>query len=469
MEDTERLKFIPRPIQLPMLQHLWSAPRVGLWASMGSGKTSAALDFICKHKLINDVDPAWIVGPINVIRDTWPKEIDRFSDFADLTYSVVSGTAKERLAALAAKADVYLVNYDVIQWLWDVYFAKNPSARISILIGDEATRLRGFRLRQCRVQAKYFYYMSRIAGRVIELTGTPAPKGLRDLWGQLFILDAGVRLGKTMDAYTSRWFKVIERYGYRAVEPLPNACDEITARVKDICRTIRTEDYYDLDAVVSEDIRVDLPSHLTDMYREAERDMLIKLNDKNVKITNSADLTNKCLQIANGALYYNKDAHTTDNKYEELHTRKIEALNSILEDSNGENILVVYHYTFERKRLLDAFGKNVTVYDSHDAAGKIATWNAGKIRMFAVNAASVGHGLNLQWGGRIIVFFNNWWNMEQREQVIQRIGPLRQKQAGFNRSVLQYNIITRNTVDERVLLLHKLKCSVNDAILEGAL
>lgn len=466
-----KLRFEYRPIQLPMRDFLWSVKRGALWAAMGSGKTSALLDFIIRYQAINP-DPVWVVGPPNVVRDTWPKEVERFSNFNGLVYSVVSGDRRTRERAMSVNADIYIVNYDVLKWLWNEYFLTDHSRKISILIGDEATRLRGFRLRKCKEHAKHFYLLSRRADRLVELTGTPAPNGLMDLWGQVFILDKGERLGTTIDAYRQRWFTCKANMNYMRYEPQPYALDQITEKVKGICKTVRVEDYYELEKIVEQNVYVDLPADLRQMYKEAHREMIVKLQDKKILIQNRADLTNKCLQIANGAIYTGGDKagnpteHTKE--WEQIHERKIEALASIIEECNGENILVAYHYTFEKTRLQKAFAKYITVFDSCNGPDKIAAWNAGKVRLFAVNASAVGHGLNLQWGGRIIVFFNNWWNMDQREQLIGRIGPMRQFQAGFKRSVLQFNIVTRGTVDERVLYLHEHKCDINDAILSGA-
>jgi len=452
------MEFVPQPIQIPMMDFLANVPKGALWASMGTGKTAVVLWLLSIYRFVNS-DPVLIVGPKRVVRDVWLPEIEKWSEMLQgMTASLILGSGEERCRAAGRKADIYLINYENLPWLYDTFYKKNKFFAC-IVVADEATRLKGFKLRCGGVQAKAFYLMSRKADRVIELTGTPVPNGFIDLWGQLYILDQGLRLGRTLDAYKARWFDVINCGSFNKIRPKAAAAAEIPERIKDVCLTVRSEDYYDLKEIIVRDIDVYLPDKLRSVYKKAEKEMYALLESgREIRAFNAADCTVKCLQISNGAVYTDRDRK----EFEVLHDEKLNALESIVEETNGANLLVAYHFKHDLIRLIKRFPQGVEL---EDKPGFVDRWNEGRIPLMFLHPGSAGHGLNLQYGGNIIVFFGNWWNMDQREQVIERIGPMRQLRAGFNRNVYQYNIVTKNTVDERVLFSHANKCSINEALM----
>jgi SNF2 family DNA or RNA helicase len=303
--------------------------------------------------------------------------------------------------------------------------------------------------------------------RFIELTGTPSPNGLVDLWGQCWFLDQGERLGRTFSAFAERWF--MTGYNGFGLTPRANAQAEITERIKDLCLTIDPADYFDLRAPIVTNIYVDLPPAARRIYREMERQMFAAIGDRTVEAFNAAAVTNKCLQLSNGAVYV--DAHATEDasprskEWREVHDAKLAALDSIVEEAAGAPVLVAYNFRSDLARLHAAFPYARVLDTDPDT---IRAWNAGEIRMLLAHPASAGHGLNLQDGGNILVYFGHSWNLEEREQILERIGPVRQAQAGHDRGVFVYNLVATGTVDEVVLERLVSKCSVQDA-LRGAM
>ena len=298
--------------------------------------------------------------------------------------------------------------------------------------------------------------------RFIALTGTPSPNGLIDLWGQLWFIDGGERLGRTFGAFQDRWFKAIQvgaqRFAVR-IEPHDFAQDEIQARIADVCLTLDAHDYFDIDKPIINDIYVDMPPKAKKQYEQFEKEMFLELSDTvEVEAMNAAAKTVKCLQMANGAIY------TDGGDWEAVHDAKLQALESIVEESAGAPVLVAYHFRSDLERLQKAFPQG-RVLDSDPKT--IKDWNKGKIPILFAHPASAGHGLNLQDGGNILVVFGHWWNLEEYQQIVERIGPTRQAQAGHKRPVFIYHLVTKGTVDELILKRRETKASVQDILLES--
>jgi SNF2 family DNA or RNA helicase len=330
---------------------------------------------------------------------------------------------------------------------------------------DESTRVKSFRLRQGSVRAQAFARVAHLhVDRLIELTGTPSPNGLQDLWGQIWFLDRGLRLGRSYEAFKNRWFRSVQvgpdPFAIR-LEPYPHSAREITERVADLCISLNPADWFDLREPIVNTIRVELPPAAMALYEQMEEEMFIELeSDAEVEAFNAASKTMKCLQLASGAIY-------TDDKgtWEEVHQEKIEALRSVIEEAAGAPVLVAYHFKSDLARLLKAFPQG-RVLDR--APSTIEAWNKGKLPVMFAHPASAGHGLNLQYGGNILVIFSHWWNLEEYQQIIERIGPVRQKQAGLDRPVWIHNIVARDTIDEVVVRRRGSKASVQAALLEYA-
>lgn len=447
--------FTPRPYQRLISDHILDTPRCAVWAGMGMGKTTSTLNALDTLQLA-EPDPVLVLAPLRVARSTWPDEQRKWAHLKDLPVMPIVGSEAERRMALRHEAAVYTTNYENLPWLVEHWGERWPYRTV---ICDEATKLKGFRLRQGTQRAKA---LSRVAHtkvkRIVELTGTPSPNGLEDLWGQAWFIDAGQRLGRTFDSFKQRWFQP-SHDGY-GVTAMPHAQEQIQEKLRDVCITIDARDWFDLREPIVNNIVVDLPVRARALYRDMEKQMFMAIDEHEVEAFNAAARTIKCLQIANGAAYVGE----SNTEWKELHEAKTQALESIVEEAAGAPVLVAYHFKSDLARLRAAFPKGRTL-DADPAT--IRDWNAGRIPVLFAHPASAGHGLNLQDGGNILVFYGHWWNLEERLQIIERIGPTRQMQAGHDRPVFIHNIIARDTVDELVIKRVETKREVQDLLLEA--
>jgi SNF2 family DNA or RNA helicase len=441
-----------------MIDHILEHRRCAIWAAMGAGKSSAVLHAL-KGIGLFDQGPALILGPKRVARDVWPAEATKWDDFGEEVVPIM-GTQTERFQAMGRKALFYSTNYEQLPWLVK-HHGRNWPYRT--LVADEATRLQGFRLMQGTQRASAFgkvAWLPRVE-RVVELTGTPAPNGLKNLWGQLWPIDRGDRLGRSYDAFKQRWFaRSWDGYG---IEPLPFAQEQIQDLLRDICITIDPRDYgLKLDAVIETDIMVELPDKARDLYREMEKRMFLELEHElgvhEVEAVSAAGRTNKCLQLANGAVIHD----TKSGAWQEVHNAKLDALESIVEEANGMPVLVSYQFVSDFVRIKRAFPKAKGIDETTEKE-----WNAGHVPMLVCHPASAGHGLNLQLGSNILVDFSSGWNLEHDDQIVERIGPMRQYQSGLDRPVYRYRIMAENTVDLLVKERRASKRSVQAILLEA--
>jgi len=323
------------------------------------------------------------------------------------------------------------------------------------VIADEFTRLKSFRLRQGGSRARALGEVAHThVDRFIGLTGTPAPNGVKDLWGQIWFLDKGERLGQSFSAFAMRWFR--KGYDGYSLVPYDHTQAEVEERLKDICLTVRG---LPVDEPITNPIYIDLPPDARDMYTDMETEMFAQIGEEGVEAVNAAVRTQKCLQLANGAMYVDDEGN-----WEPVHAAKLDALESIIEEANGAPVLVAYNFKHDLARLRDRF-RNGRVLDADPDT--IRQWNAGQIPILFAHPASAGHGLNLADGGNILAFYGVNWNLEEHMQIIERIGPMRQKQAGYDRPVFIYPILARNTVDS--LVMHRLtsKKTIQEVLLEA--
>lgn len=449
-----RRDFTPRPYQTMIRDHILDRGRCAIWAGMGMGKTSSTLNALDAIAMV-DSAPTLVLAPLRVARSTWPEEVTKWSHLSGLQVSPIVGTESERRMAARLDVPVYTTNYEQLPWLVEFWGDRWPYRTV---VADEATKLKGFRLRQGTERARA---LGRVAHtkikRFVELTGTPSPNGLADLWGQIWFVDAGKRLGRTFDAFKQRWFRPDPSgFGIRA---LPHAQAEIQALLSDICLTVEAKDWFDLREPIVNNIYVDLPMKARKHYAEMEKQMFTELDGHEVEAFGAAARTLKCLQIANGAAYVGD----SNNEWKELHDAKLQALESIVEETQAP-VLVAYHFKSDLARLQRAFPQGRAL-DAHPQT--IRDWNAGKIPVLFAHPASAGHGLNLQDGGNTLVYFGHWWNLEERMQILERIGPTRQLQAGHDRVVTVHNILARDTVDELILERIQTKREVQDILLDA--
>jgi SNF2 family DNA or RNA helicase len=445
------LTFTPHSYQQEALAHLYKVRRGALWMPMGGGKTVTTLTALEHLNVVEDVYPALILAPLRVARSTWPEEVRKWRHLKHIKVSVITGTPKQRERALAAEADVYCTNYDNLVWLRKELGDAWP---FKTVVADELTRLKSFRLRQGSKRARALGKRAHRSERFIGLTGTPSSNGLKDLWGQTWFLDRGSRLGATFAAFEERWFR--KGWDGYSLEPMPNAQDEIQDRLRDICLTVRG---LPVDEPIINDIYVDLPPAARALYDEMEDEMFALIEGEGVEAANAAVRTSKLQQIANGAPYLN-EAHD----WAQVHDEKLQALDSVMEEAAGAPVLLAYTFQADLQRVLKRYPKARHL----DADPKtIDDWNAGKIPLLAAHPRSAGHGLNLQDGGNILVYFGVDWDLELHMQILERIGPLRQAQSGHDRPVFVHRILARGTVDDMILDRLQSKRSVQDILLEA--
>ena len=454
------MKFVPRPFQSIIIDHGQSNNRCNVWADMGLGKTVAALTLLDNLSLVEDCYPALVIAPLRVARGVWPAEQRKWDHLKGLRISPVIGSEQDRKLALRAAADIYTINYENLQWLIMQRLNRGAAWPFRTVIADESSKLKGFRLRSGGVRAAALARVAHHAklSRWINLTGTPAPNGLSDLWGQQWFVDAGAALGRSYTSFVERWFRPsFNGYG---IEPLPFAEQQIHDALKPTTVTIKAGDWFDLEAPIKNKIYVDLPKAARKAYNEMEAQMYMELEGISFEAFSAAARTMKCLQLANGAVYSDK----TNTSWTEAHKVKLEALDDIIEEAAGANILVAYNFVSDLARLKTRYKHGLHLRTDKD----IDRWNDGKVRLAFAHPKSAGHGLNLQYGGNILVFFGLDWNLEEHDQIIERIGPVRQLQAGLDRPVYLHYILARHTLDDAIMERLSTKRVVQD-ILKAAM
>lgn len=444
--------FTPHDYQEQMVDWLCANRRCALWAGMGTGKSVTTLTALTHLDLVEEVFPALVIAPARVARTTWPDEVLKWQHTQHLRVSVVIGTQKQRERALEREADIYTINYENLKWLREYLGDRWP---FKTIVADELTKLKSFRLRQGGSRAAALKDVAHgRTPRFIGLTGTPSSNGIKDLWGQQWFIDQGQRLGRTYSAFTQRWFR--KGYDGFSLVPYDHSQEEIQGLLKDVCLTVRG---LPVEEPIVSPQYIELPPMVRKAYDVMEREFYIEVGEVGVEAVNAAVKTQKLLQIANGTLYIDDEGH-----WEAIHSYKLNALESIVEEANGAPVLVAYNFKHDRERILNHF-KQARVLD--DDPQTIRDWNAGKIQMLLAHPASCGHGLNLQHGGNILAFYSVDWNLEEHMQIIERIGPTRQKQAGFDRPVFIYPILARDTMDEVVMERLASKRSMQEVLLEA--
>lgn len=441
--------FTPYPHQEAGINWITERPACALLWGMGTGKTVTTLTAIDQllHDLLED-GPVLVIAPKRVAENTWSKECDKWEHLQHLRVSKIMGTEKQRLAALGTPADLYVINRENVIWL--VKHLQNRW-RFPIVVIDELSSFKS-------AQAKRWKALRRVRGRIkrlIGLTGTPRPNGLEDLWPEVYLLDQGARLGRTLGAFRAHYL-VPEKmnghivYSYR---PREGAEAEVYDRLGDICMSIKKEDVLSLPGQIYEDIELTAPVALLKQYKQFERDKVLECLDADGEIVagSAAALTNKLLQFANGAIY-DMDGHA-----HELHTIKLDALEELLEEAGGDPVLVLYAYKHDRDRIR----QRITCREL-DTPQDMDDWNAGKIPVALAHPASIGHGLNLQEGGHIIVWYGLTWSLELYQQANERLNRPGQKNV-----CRVYHLILKGTHDSRVLQSLKNKDEGQAAAIEA--
>lgn len=430
------MNFKPWNYQQYAINHILEHEASGLFLDMGMGKTVSSLTAIDDLLFLGEATKVLVIAPKRVAEDTWSTEVDKWDHLKHLRISKILGTPKKRLEAAESDADIYVTNRENVEWLVDNYF---KNWKWDTLIIDELSSFKSSKAKRFRALKKVRPYFKRIVG----LTGTPAPNSLIDLWPQLYLLDGGERLGKTITGYRERYFVPGDRnqfvvFNYNLRE---GAEEAIHNKISDICVSMKADDYLDMPERIDNIVRIDMPKKALKEYEELEKELIIQLDDEDISASNSAVLTGKLLQMCNGAIYADETKEVIN-----IHDEKLNALMDIIEAANGKPVLIFYSFKHDLIRIKNYLKKNKIKGQELGGSEDIKKWNDGEIPVLLLHPASAGHGLNLQYGGNIIVWFGLTWSLELYQQACARLYRQGQKE-----SVVIHHIIARSTVDEDVM------------------
>jgi hypothetical protein len=439
------------------MDHLAGVDRAAVFAKPGMGKTTMTLTFLDHlHNIWGEDRPTLVLAPLRVARDTWANDAGKWDHLRGVEVVPIIGSSDERKAALRKTAPIYTTNYENLVWLVETLGKRWPFATV---VADESTKLKGFRLRQGGKRAQALGSVAHAhVERWINLTGTPASNGLEDLWGQTWFLDGGQRLGRTFSAFRDRWFRPAKQGQFHQWRAVDWAQEDIQQRIADICLTLDPKDWFDLRDPIVNRIEVELPTSARAQYRELERELFTMIGTQAVEAMTAAAKSMKCLQMANGAVYVDDSG-----AWAEVHTEKLDALDELADQTGDDPLLVMYQFKSDLARLKRRFPDALDLSISGDMAR--AMDGVGKI--WLGHPASMGHGVDgLQYHCNTIVFFAQDWNLEYHDQALERVGPMRQLQAGKDRPVFVHYIVARQTVDELVMMRREGKRSVQDLLLD---
>lgn len=441
------MKYKPHEYQSYATEFILSHPISAVFLEMGLGKsviTLSAIFDLCLDSFL--VCKVLVIAPLRVARDTWPAEINKWDHLKGLSYSVAVGTEKERIDALKKQSTLYIINRENVDWL--VHKSGIPF-HFDMVVIDELSSFKSYGAKRFKSLLKVRPSVKRIVG----LTGTPSSNGLMDLWAEFRILDLGQRLGRYISHYRNTYFKPDKRnaqivFSYK---PLPGAEEEIYKQISDITISMKSTDYLKMPEYVSNEVFVTLSDKDWKVYSDFKEDMVANLGDDEIDAVNAAVLSGKLLQMANGAVY------DSENKAHIIHDKKLDALEDLIEGANGKPVLVAYGYKHDLERIKERFPVR-QIQSSKD----IEDWNDGKIPIAVIHPASAGHGLNLQSGGSTLIWFGLTWSLELYQQTNARL-----YRQGQKNTVIVHHIITKDTIDEDVLLALTKKEKTQDALIDA--
>ena len=440
------MKYNPHDYQRYAAEFIISHPVAALLLDMGLGKTSITLTAI--NDLLFDrfeVHKVLVVAPLRVARDTWSAEIEKWEHLKNLRYSVVVGTAQERISALLTPADIYIINRENIQWLVE---ESGLPFDFDMAVIDELSSFKNHQSKRVRAFMKVRPKLKRIVG----LTGTPASNGLMDLFAEFKLLDMGERLGRFIGQYRNAYFQPDKRNGMviYSYKPLPDAEQRIYDKISDITISMKATDHLKMPELISAEYMVQLSENEKEKYDRLKKDLILATEDNEITAANAASLSNKLSQMANGAVY------SDDESIIEIHNRKLDALEDIIESMNSRPLLVAYWFKHDLERIRKRFEIR-EIKSSRD----ISEWNSGKIPVALIHPASAGHGLNLQSGGSTLVWFGLTWSLELYQQTNARLW----RQGQTADTVIIQNIIAKDTIDEQIIKALKTKDTTQAALI----
>ena len=418
-----------------------------LFLDCGLGKTITTLTAI--NELMYDsfeISKVLIIGPLRVAQSTWKEEIEKWDHLNLLRYSVAVGDEKERLKALKQNSDIYIINRENVDWL---VTKSGIDFNFDMLIIDELSSFKSHTSKRFKSLLKIRPYFERVVG----LTGTPSSNGLMDLWAEFRVLDLGERLGRYITHYRNEYFLPDKRNGavIFSYKPQPNAEERIYRRLADMTISMKSTEYLKMPELILNELEINLDEEDQMKYKKFKKEMVMTIQEKEIDAINAASLSNKLIQLANGSIY------DEDKKFYEVHNKKLDKLEEIIESANGKPVLVAYWFKADKERIEKRFKvKEIKTVDD------IKQWNMGMINLALIHPASAGHGLNLQSGGSTLVWFSLTWSLELYQQTNARL-----YRQGQKNTVVIHHLITKNTIDQDIMKSLKRKDKTQEALMRA--
>lgn len=447
------MRYSPHEYQRYATEYIETHPVAAVLLDMGLGKTSITLTAL--NNLLFDsfkVRRILVIAPLRVARNTWGAEIEKWDHLSGLCYAVAVGTENERLAALRKKADIYLINRENVQWL---IAESGIPFDFDMVVIDELSSFKNHQTKRFKALMKVRPKVKRIVG----LTGTPSSNGLMDLWAEFRLLDMGERLGRFIGQYRTSYFRPDKQNGQVvfSYKPLPGAEKQIYGKISDITISMKSTDHLQMPELINSRYTVYLSEKEDSRYADLKKDLVLQMPDGEITAANAASLSGKLSQMANGAVY--TDAGSTV----AIHERKLDALEDIIEAANGKPVLVAYWFRHDLERITERLHKLKIPCSKLDTDGSIRKWNAGEIPVALIHPASAGHGLNLQSGGNTLVWFGLTWSLELYQQTVARLW----RQGQQSETVVVQHIITKGTIDERIMKALSEKDTTQAALIDA--
>lgn len=445
--------YEPHDYQKYVIEYIQSHPVSAVFLDMGLGKTSITLtalndllfDYFTVHKIL-------VIAPLRVAKTTWSAEIKKWDHLKDLKYSIVVGTPTERKNALQRQSDIYIINRENIPWL--IEYTK-AAFDFDMVVIDELSSFKNYQSKRFKALMKVRPKIKRIVG----LTGTPSSNGLMDLFAEFKLLDMGERLGRFIGQYRNTYFIPDKRNGQVifSYKPLPGAEDAIYRKISDITISMKAADHLKMPELVTSDYEVEFSEKEQRKYKELKENMVIQLSGEEITAANAASLSNKLCQMANGAVY------DDEKNVMQIHDRKLDALEDIIESMNGRPVLVAYWFKHDYDRIVARLKMLNVAFAKLDTEKSITSWNNREIPVALIHPASAGHGLNLQSGGSTLVWFGLTWSLELYQQTNARL----YRQGQRSDTVVIQHIVAKNTIDEQIMKALKKKDNTQSALIDG--
>lgn len=447
------MRYSPHEYQRFVIDYIKKNPVAAVFLDMGLGKTSITLTALNDLLFDSfDVHRVLVVAPLRVARNTWSSEIKKWEHLQDLQYSIVVGTEKERMTALEKRADIYIINRENVQWLVE---KSGKKFDYDMVVVDELSSFKNHEAKRFRAFMKVRPKVKRIVG----LTGTPSSNGLMDLFAEFKLLDMGERLGRFIGAYRANFFRPDKMNGpiVYSYKPIPGAESMIYNRISDITISMKATDYLKMPELISSRYEVQMDDKEKQKYEEFKKDLVLEIEDGEITAANAASHSGKLSQMANGAVY-------CDNlTVMQIHDRKLDALEDIIEAANGKPVLVAYWFKHDLIRIAERLKKLKVVWEKLDSDESIRKWNGKELQVGLIHPASAGHGLNLQSGGSTMVWFGLTWSLELYQQTVARLW----RQGQTEKTVVIQHIVTAGTIDERILKALEQKDNTQSALIDA--